>query len=144
MTVAAITAVLGGPHILKRQVDYDSDLTTLIREGLPVDALTLLARELSIDRKSLAKVVGISERTLNRRLAGSQRLSLEESDRTVRLARVVALAKDTLGTAAKAALWLQTPNAVLGGQAPLRMLDTDTGARSVETVLGRIAWGVYS
>jgi putative toxin-antitoxin system antitoxin component (TIGR02293 family) len=56
----------------------------------------------------------------------------------------VALAKDTLGTAEKASLWLQTPNAVLGGHAPLTMLDTDVGTRSVETVLGRIAWGVYS
>jgi putative toxin-antitoxin system antitoxin component (TIGR02293 family) len=144
MTVAAITAVLGGFPTLKRQIDYDVELTSLIREGLPVEALTLLARELSIDRRTLGKVVGISERTLNRRVSAAQRLSVEESDRTVRLARVVALAKDTLGTAEKASLWLQTPNAVLGGHAPLTMLDTDVGTRSVETVLGRIAWGVYS
>jgi uncharacterized protein (DUF2384 family) len=31
---------------------------------------------------------------------------------------------------------------VLGGQAPLDLLDTDAGARAVETLLGRIAYGI--
>jgi len=144
MTVAAITAVLGGRKVLKRKVDYDSDLRLITREGLPVDALTSMAEGLALERKKLAHVVGISERTLSRRIAHSDRLSAEESDRTVRLARVVALATDTLGTLAKASTWLQSPNATLDGQVPLDLLDTDTGVRSVETILGRIAWGVYS
>ena len=144
MTVAAITAVLGGRRMLKRQVDSDSELTLLTREGLPVGTLTLLAQELSVERKTVANVIGISDRTLSRRIAKDERLSAQESDRMVRLARVFALATDTLGTAQKASLWLQTPNNVLEGQTPFSLLDTDAGVRSVETVLGRIAWGVYS
>lgn len=144
MTVAAITAVLGGRRMLKRQVDSDSELTLLTREGLPVGTLTLLAQELDVERKTVANVIGISDRTLSRRIAKDERLSAQESDRMVRLARVFALATDTLGTAQKASLWLQTPNNVLEGQTPFSLLDTDAGVRSVETVLGRIAWGVYS
>jgi putative toxin-antitoxin system antitoxin component (TIGR02293 family) len=144
MSVAAIAAVLGGTRLLKRKVDYESELTLLTREGLPVGALTSLARELSVERKTLARVVGISDRTLSRRIAKDERLSAEESDRTVRLARVVALATDTLGTARKASLWLQTPNMALNDQVPLELLDTDTGVRSVETILGRIAYGLFS
>lgn len=144
MTVAAITAVLGGRKTLKRKVDSDSDLTQLTRAGLPVNTLTLLAQELSIERKTLARVVGISERTLSRRLANNERLTAEESDRTVRLARVVALTTDTLGNAQKASSWLQSPNRALEGQRPLDLLDTDTGVRSVETVLMRIEYGIYS
>jgi putative toxin-antitoxin system antitoxin component (TIGR02293 family) len=144
MTVAAITAVLGGRKTLKRNVDYESELTLLTREGLPVSALTSMANELAIDRRTLARVVGISDRTLSRRIAKRERLSLEESDRTVRLARVVAMATDTLGTSQKASSWLQTANRALDGAVPLELMDTDTGVRSVETILGRIAWGVYS
>jgi putative toxin-antitoxin system antitoxin component (TIGR02293 family) len=144
MTVAAITAVLGGRQILKRKVDSSSDLTRLTREGLPVDTLTLLARDFSVERKTLARSVGISERTLSRRIEKAQRLSAEESDRIVRMARVLAMAADTFGTKEKASLWLQSPNAVLEGQTPFSLLDTDAGVQSVETVLGRIAWGIYS
>jgi putative toxin-antitoxin system antitoxin component (TIGR02293 family) len=144
MTVAAITAVLGGQKVLKRKVDSDRKLMLLTREGVPVAALTLLAGQLDIDRRRLAHIIGISDRTLSRRLANDERLTAEESDRMVRLARVVAMATDTLGTSAKAASWLQSPNMVLGGQAPLDILDTDSGTRTVETVLGRIEWGLYS
>ena len=144
MAVAAITAVLGGKRMLKRKVDSDLELTVLTREGLPVGTLTLLAEELKVERKTVARVIGISERTLSRRIAKGERLSAEESDRTVRLARVFALATDTFGTSQKASSWLQKPNRVLDGQIPLDLLDTDTGVRAVETVLGRIEYGLYS
>ena len=130
--------------MLRRTVKSDAELTVPTREGLPVKTLTLLAAELGVERKRLARVVGISERTLSRRLAGDGRLSAEESDRTVRLARVMAMAKDTLGTGEKAASWLQSPNRALEGEVPLEMLDTDTGVRAVETILQRIEYGVYS
>ena len=144
MTVAAISEVLGGRKILRRSVERDSELTVLTREGLPVKVLGRLAEELGIDCRRLALVIGISERTLSRRLASGGRLTAQESDRTVRLARVVAMAIDTLSSAKKASLWLQSPNLVLEGQMPLDLLDTDTGVRSVETILGRIAYGIYS
>ena len=44
----------------------------------------------------------------------------------------------------KAIEWLTTPNRFSGGEMPLDQLDTDTGARMVEDILGRIAYGVYS
>ncbi len=126
MTVAAITAVLGGRKTLKRNVDYESELTLLTREGLPVSALTSMANELLIDRRTLARVIGISDRTLSRRLASVLKLSAEESDRTMRVARVFALTKDTLGTSQKASSWLQTANRALDGAVPLDLMDTDT------------------
>lgn len=144
MTVAAITAVLGGQKTLRRKVSSDFDLTLLTREGLPVATLTRLAMGMDLERKVLARVVGISERTLSRRIANGERLSAEESDRTVRLARIMAMTADTLGDSSRAAAWLQKPNRALDGQRPLDLLDTDTGTRSVETILGRIEYGIYS
>jgi putative toxin-antitoxin system antitoxin component (TIGR02293 family) len=144
MTVAAIAEVLGGRKVLKKKVGTAAQLMTLIREGLPADILPSIAAELSMDRSAVAKVVGISGRTLSRRLASHSRLSAEESDRMVRFARVLAIANDTLGDRAKASRWLQTPNRALQGNTPFELLDTDAGVQSVETILGRIAYGIYS
>jgi putative toxin-antitoxin system antitoxin component (TIGR02293 family) len=144
MTVAAITAVLGGQKVLKRKVGSDTDLRAMTRAGLPVSAISALALELNVERSVLAKVVGISERTLSRRLASGLRLSAEESDRIMRVARVFAQTKDTLGSAEKASRWLQKRNIALGGEVPLDLLDTDMGARSVEEILNRIEYGLYS
>ncbi|MGH9345625.1 MAG: antitoxin Xre/MbcA/ParS toxin-binding domain-containing protein [Vicinamibacterales bacterium] len=39
---------------------------------------------------------------------------------------------------------LKRPNRALGGKAPLAVIDTGIGARAVENVLGRIAFGGVS
>jgi putative toxin-antitoxin system antitoxin component (TIGR02293 family) len=144
MTVAAITAVLGGKQMLRRTVETDSELRVITRGGLPVGTLPVLAEKLAVERKTLARVVGISDRTLSRRIADGGRLTAEESDRTVRLARVFAMALDTFGGEEKASSWLRRPNRVLEGQPPLELLDTDAGVQSVETVLMRINYGIFS
>lgn len=144
MTAAAIATVLGGRKTLKRDVKSESDLIVVTRNGLPVATLPLLAEKLAVERRTLAKVVGISDRTLSRRLASNAKLTHEESDRTMRLARVFAQAVDTLGASEKAAHWMNTPNLALGNETPLQLLDTDSGAQEVEAVLMRIEWGVYS
>jgi putative toxin-antitoxin system antitoxin component (TIGR02293 family) len=92
----------------------------------------------------LSRKLGIPQRTLTRRLSEGSLLTSAESDRTVRMARLYAHAVEMLGDQEKATEWLRTPNRALGGERPLDQLDTDTGARMVEDVLGRIAYGVYS
>jgi putative toxin-antitoxin system antitoxin component (TIGR02293 family) len=144
MTVSAIAEVLGGTKALKKEVETSADLVELTRLGLPVAILNTIARELAMHRVKVAKLLGISERTLSRRVTINARLTAEESDRMVRLARVLALAKETLGDIDKAGHWLQTPNRALEGDRPFNRLDTDAGVRSVEQVLGRIAYGIYS
>jgi len=144
MTVEAIAEVLGGKKVLRKKIGTAADLVELTRKGLPADILPAMAVELSMDRAAVARVAGISGRTLSRRIASGSLLSAEESDRMVRIARVLAIANDTLGDRAKVSRWLQTPNLTLNGSTPFELLDTDAGVQSVETVLGRIAYGVYS
>jgi putative toxin-antitoxin system antitoxin component (TIGR02293 family) len=144
MTIGAIADVLGGSAALNIPIDSPIKLMELTRRGLPSGILATLAADLGMQRTRVAKVLGISERTLSRRITSHAKLTAEESDRTVRLARVLASAKETLGTMDKASRWLQTPNRALAGEAPFDLLDTDAGVQSVETVLGRIAYGVYS
>ncbi len=144
MTAAAIATVLGGRKTLKRAIKTDHDLRLLTRSGIPVATLPPLAEKLGIERKTLAKVIGISERTLSRRLATNAKLTPHESDRAMRFASIMAHAIDVFGDAEKASRWLHTPNLVMERQTPLSLLDTESGAGWVDNVLGRIEWGIYS
>jgi len=144
MTAVAVAEILGGKKVLGRKVTRSSQLAALVREGIPVQALLVLAERAGLRQADVSSRFGIPQRTLTRRLAQHSRLTAAESDRTVRLARVYATALDTLGDGEKAAAWLKTPNRALGGERPLDQLDTDPGVREVEDVLGRIATGVYS
>lgn len=144
MTAQAISAVLGGRKTLKRKIETETDLRDMTREGLPVQTLPFLAEGLAVERKTLAQILGISDRTLSRRLASDLRLTLDESDRIIRVARVVAHALDTFGQKDKASRWMQKPNRALQGLTPLSLLDTDAGIRQVDTILGRIDYGLYS
>jgi putative toxin-antitoxin system antitoxin component (TIGR02293 family) len=136
--------VLGGELVLGRPVNKGGALAELVREGLPLKALLLLAERLDLRQAEISEKIGIPKRTLTRRLQQHTRLTAAESDRAVRLAQVYSTAVETLGDEQKAAAWLKTPNRALRGGRPLDQLDTDPGVREVEDVLGRIAYGVYS
>ena len=66
----------------------------------------------------------------------------EQSDRLVRVVRVLAAAEETFGSQDKASRWLRRPTKVLEGEAPLELLDTTEGAREVEDLLHRIDHGL--
>jgi putative toxin-antitoxin system antitoxin component (TIGR02293 family) len=139
-----IAEVLGGRRVLGRVVRKPDELAELIRKGLPASSVTALAEKLDVGSTTLSETLGIPQRTLTRRLSQRSRLTAAESDRTVRLARVYANAVEMIGDEDKAVEWLHTPNRALRGERPLDQLDTDVGAREVEDILGRIAYGVYS
>jgi putative toxin-antitoxin system antitoxin component (TIGR02293 family) len=144
MATQAIPDVLGGEVILGGSFKRNGELAELVRVGIPVKSLFLLAHRLDLRQAEISEKIGIPLRTLTRRNAQDSRLTPAESDRTVRLAQVYANAAETLGSGDKAAAWLKTPNRALRGERPLDQLDTDPGVREVEDLLGRIAYGVYS
>jgi len=144
METEMIAEVLGGRRVLGKVIKKADDLAQLVRRGLPAACVTALAGKLDVGNAVLSKRLGIAQRTLTRRLSRGARLTAAESDRTARLARVYANAVEMIGDEGKAVEWLHTPNRALGGERPLDQLDTDLGARTVEDILGRIAYGVYS
>jgi len=118
-------------------------LIKIVRSGLPYAALESVLDLLGLPVDAVAASLSLPQRTLARRKK-QQRLSAEESDRLLRLARVAAIAVGVFGDPQKASAWLQKPNRALGGVTPLSLLDTDAGVRQVERVLGRIEHGVFS
>ncbi len=144
METEEIADVLGGRKVLGKTIKNPDDLAQLVRTGLPAGSISALAERLHLGNGALATKLGIPQRTLTRRLSHGMLLTSAESDRTVRMARVYSSAVEMIGDRDKAIQWLGTPNRALGGDRPLDLLDTDTGARMVEDILGRIAYGVYS
>jgi putative toxin-antitoxin system antitoxin component (TIGR02293 family) len=68
-------------------------------------------------------------------------MTIKDSDRLVRLARLQALAGYVLGDADKANRWLRTRLSILDGKRPLDVDETEAGARVVEQILAKIDWG---
>jgi putative toxin-antitoxin system antitoxin component (TIGR02293 family) len=134
---------LGGKPVFGRELRSEAELRDAIREGFPQSAVNEVMQGAGLTLKELAGSLDLSPRSLQRRRREG-RLASAESDRLYRLARVVAMAKRYLGGADLAARWLKKPNRALGNVTPLELLDTEPGARAVENVLGRIAYGGVS
>jgi putative toxin-antitoxin system antitoxin component (TIGR02293 family) len=139
----AVVKELGGRKAFGRALSSDRDMREAIREGFPPAVVKELMQASGLTLKELAGAVDLSPRSLQRRRR-SGRLARYESDRLYRLARIVAIANEYLGDHARAMRWLKSPNRALGGLAPVAAIDTELGARQVENILGRIAYGGIS
>jgi len=139
----AVITELGGEKVLGRALRTDNDLRSAIREGFPQKVVGSVMNSAGLTLKELSVALDLSPRSLQRR-RHQGRLARYESDRLYRLARIVSLAKRYIGDEATATRWLKRPNRALGGYVPLELIDTELGARAVENVLGRIAFGGVS
>ena len=122
---------------------HPTELIQKIQKGLRFTELKTLQDTLHLPFEKLAAKLCISRSTLQRRKAAG-RLSPDESDKVVRYSRLVRQAADFFGDIEKARAWLKHPQHGLGGAIPLDYARTETGAREVEDLLGRMKYGVYS
>lgn len=142
-----VVEILGGQKVLKRKLRTQLDAHELLLRGLPSAVLTHMVDNLVIlhDPASLAKAVGVSLRTLQRRKASPSRLlNQEQSGRTWKFAEVVARATKLLGSRTEAEQWLDRPAIGLDQRRPIDLLSTPAGVEIVETYLDRLTYGVYA
>jgi putative toxin-antitoxin system antitoxin component (TIGR02293 family) len=143
LAAAAAEDVLGGKGVLGLAPRSPLDWVGVIRGGVPAAAVEAILSAVQLSQTELALALGIPERTLARRKREGV-LNSEESAKLVRLARVVSRATEIFEGPAIAIDWLKSPNAALGRNAPLSLLDTDIGAEAVFDTLGRIEHGVFA
>jgi putative toxin-antitoxin system antitoxin component (TIGR02293 family) len=140
MSVVEIVArKLGGRPVLGGVIRSQADLALAVRKRFPLAVLQGLAKA-GLSDQEIEQFV-IPQRTRRHRAEKKQPLTVEESDRAVRLLRVQTVAEGTFGDAGKANAWLRRQLAELHGETPLAVAQTEAGARVVETILGKIAWG---
>jgi putative toxin-antitoxin system antitoxin component (TIGR02293 family) len=139
-TAVATSDVIGGVSALGEDASTGPGIMRLVRRGLPVTTVEFVLQTGRLTLAELDRIVLPRKTLMNRRRLG--RLTPEQSDRLVRVARLIAVAEETFGNQDKANVWLRRPTTALGGERPLDLLDTDEGARQVETLLGHIGHGI--
>jgi putative toxin-antitoxin system antitoxin component (TIGR02293 family) len=138
--LGSIEALLG---VAAGRPASQSMLAYSIEDGLPLAALDWLADRVAPDDPGF-KFRLIPKATLeHRRNSSSQRLTTEEGDRLVRLAKVFSFALDIYRLPEKARAFLSRPHSMLDGKPPLDVaLGSRPGADLVINLLGRVAYGV--
>lgn len=138
--VARIARVLGGKDVLGRQVSTWTDLEELVRDGLPKRALQVVARHAAGPGETTSDFVYriVPAATFKRR----RRLTPAESERTERLARIVALAEELWENIDQTRAFLNRPHPLLENQPPLVVARTELGARRVERLIHDIDHGL--
>lgn len=119
----------------------DSDLLNIVENRLSPAVINRLVA-LGFERAEIDDIV-IPARTLQHRRSRREKLTIEESDRVLRITRILSSAEATYGSRERALAWLRRPIPRLGNRSPLSFLKTDTGARIVEETLIQIDEGMF-
>jgi putative toxin-antitoxin system antitoxin component (TIGR02293 family) len=135
MSQAAAIPVASPPVI---QLDWAA-----VQKGVPLSALEEFAAYAGFSMKDLLEVV-IPARTLKHRRQRSEPLSLDESDRLARVARLYDLGVRVFGNPDKARRWLSKPKTRFEERSPLSMMRTEVGGRQVEEMLIQIDEGMFA
>ena len=115
-------------------------LAAAVQKGLPRSALTRVVARAGVTGKARLALLHrvIPSATFKRRT----RLKLHESEKTERLARVIALSELLWDDAEAAQLFINAPHPELGNRTPLECASTELGARQVEDVVMRAIYGL--
>ena len=117
------------------------NLIALCKSGLSAKIFDEVANCLQVPDIRLANIINIKKSTLIRR-KHEGRLNFEESQRLFRIVRLFNMAEKLFGSSEHARQWLNTPSRDFEGQSPLDYANNEIGAREVEAVIDRIAYGV--
>lgn len=134
---------LGGAKVAGPEIKTELDMVNAVRMGFKVAVIDGIMKRGGLSKREV-EVFIIKKSTLAHRKSLNQHLSTTESEHALRLARIIALAEDTFDNSKKAHTWLRRPNRALINKRPLELLDTEEGARIVETMLGEIAYGLFN
>jgi len=136
-----IAEVMGGKSVLGKAISSIKDLEEIVTEGLPKTALRVTVRRVFLvvreANRHLYRIV--PEATYKRRTG---KLRAVESERTERMARVIAAAETVWDDQNDAREWLTRPHPELGDRTPIDCALTELGARQVESLLDRLQYGL--
>ena len=125
---------------LRPNVRSIADIAEAVESGLPKHSLERVVDRAGFEGPARLKLMHrvVPAATWKRR----HRLKLVESEKTERLARVIALAELLWDDEAEARRFLSTPHPELGRRKPIEAGLTELGARQVEDVVMRALYGL--
>lgn len=125
----------------------------MIRLGLEPSALAEIAQAMDRSRESVARLMGLSLSTVERKQKNRERLSSEQSERlmgTLKLIGQVQAMVEQSGdpegfdAAQWFGQWVDRPLAALGGRQPAELMDTAEGRDMVSRLLAAAQSGAYA
>jgi putative toxin-antitoxin system antitoxin component (TIGR02293 family) len=119
----------------------EQNVLEIVERQLPTSAINRLVA-LGLTRPEIDALV-IPLRTLQHRRSRREKLTVEESDRVLRVARLLSQSESVYESRQRALAWLRRSNPRLRDRTPLEMSKTDTGSRIVEELLGQIDEGMF-
>lgn len=123
----------------------DLDAHTYIMQGIPLDHVANLQKQVPIDFQAIGGINLIARlacKQVSSTALPGQRLSADEGDRLFRVLHVLVVAESLFGDRDKALHWLAKPKRRFGGSSPIELLNTYTGAGLVEELLVQLADGL--
>jgi len=124
-----------------RAPETEQQVLELIERRLPPSSINRLLA-LGLTRSEVDGLV-IPLRTLQHRRSRREKLTVEESDRVLRVVRLLSQTESVYDSRERALAWLRRPHPRLRNRTPLETLRTDTGSRIVEELLIQIDEGMF-
>lgn len=124
-------------------IKSENDFINVIRAGIPRQAMTTLMTIADLSLLEMASITHTSDRTL-RRYKPQQKLSQEQSERMIELAKLYSRGEEVFGKLASFRQWMDTVLQPFGNKKPKEFLDTSLGINMILDELGRIEHGIFA
>ena len=145
-------AVKVNGYKVTRQVP-PSVIVKTIRTGVSAYFIRQMAGDMAVPQESIYETLGLARATLARKAKEGKRMSPNETERALGLARLIGQVEEMVTRSGTAkgfdaarwtAEWLQQPNPSLDGKRPAEWMDPAVGRELVSETLARIESGVYA
>lgn len=115
---------------------------SLIRQGIPYDAIEVISKRLNRPVKSILSIVGLAQTTYNKKKSEHSLLDRRDSELILLITELIDYGLEVFNNEEeKFQRWLKKSNLALGGNVPESMLDTMTGINEVKFGLNRLEFG---
>jgi putative toxin-antitoxin system antitoxin component (TIGR02293 family) len=121
------------------------DKLSIIRGGLPFDALDVLGRQSNMPIRQVLELFDIPQTTYNKKKREQGLLGSRDSELVLAIASLLDFGYDVFNQdAGKFHRWLKKPNLSLAGRTPDSLFDTFTGVQEVKNALDRLEYGILA
>ena len=138
-----VSKILGGEEILHREIHNYFDFIELGSRGVTKTALANLASYLRLSISQIARLLPVSERTIQRQGA-EEPFNRAVSEQILHIAEVAARGTDVFEDRERFLAWLNQPCIALDDEAPIDLLRSRFGVDMVLEELGRMEHGVFA
>ena len=135
--------LLGGKHFSSHMPATSMEFYEAMRGGVPKLSVDILAGVMAVSMTTMAVLLNLSYKTLTRK-DKKELLDPVVSSHTYEMSDIIAKGLEVFEDRDKLNAWLHKENRALSGKRPFDLLDTPTGIKFVNQVLGRLEEGVYS